>query len=416
MADERVGVDRGWWVVAGLFLVLTVSSGFGFYNLSVYMNVLAAELGFAISQVSVAVSLFFVVGGVAGIGVAHLMERFDVRWIMIAGAALGALGLGLSASATSLAELYALYLLFGIGNSGVSIVVSTTLVTRWFPGKRRSVALSVASTGLSMGGVILTPLCARLLNDMSAVVVMPWFGAAFFFLIVPVVLAVIRDGRVRAPLGTSGPVAEGWTYRDAVASRFFRLFTAAYVLCMASQVGGISHLYNHAETTVDYLIAATAVQTLSAMSILSRIVGGFVLQSLSVRWFTLANLIGQGVGLGLLALAENTAMVLTGAAVFGATVGNLLMLHPLWLAQAFGARAYPRIFSVSNAFTVLGVAAGPMLLGLLYDAAGYRLAFGVAVATTLGAVALLMLAGPGADEGGAPLEQPRRAQSGETLV
>ena len=35
----------GWYVVAGLFVVLTISSGLGFYNLSVYMNVLAAAKG-----------------------------------------------------------------------------------------------------------------------------------------------------------------------------------------------------------------------------------------------------------------------------------------------------------------------------------------------------------------------------------
>ena len=91
-AMTQQGFDRGWFVVAGLFLVLTISSGFGFYNLSVYIAVLAAEQGFAISQVSVAVSLFFVVGGVAGIGVAQLLDRFDVRWIMVGGAALAGVG------------------------------------------------------------------------------------------------------------------------------------------------------------------------------------------------------------------------------------------------------------------------------------------------------------------------------------
>ena len=402
---------QGWLVVGGLFLVLTVSSGFGFYNLSVYLNVLAAEQGFAISRISVAVSLFFVVGGVAGIGVARLMERFDVRWIMIGGAALGGLGLGLSATATSLFELYVLYLLFGMGNSGVSIVVSTTLVTRWFPGRDRSVALSVASTGLSMGGVILTPLCARLLNDWGAAVMMPWFGVAFFLGIVPVVLAVIRDRRVLVSKDGGVVIAEGWTYQDAVASRFFRMFTASYVLCMASQVGGISHLYNRAETVVDYLTAATAVQVLSVMSIVSRIVGGFIVRRVSLRWFTLANLIGQGIGLGLLALAGSAAMLLTGAAVFGATVGNLLMLHPLWLAEVYGARAYARIFSVSNAFTVIGVAGGPILLGLLYDASGYRLAFGVGVAGTLGAALLLIMAGPGTAAGADRRDDPSPAWS-----
>ncbi len=191
-ADLTLGVYHGWWIVAGLFFVLTISSGFGFYNLSVYMNVLANARGFAIADVSIAVSLFFVVGGVTGMWVAVLIQRFDVRWVMIGGAALGGLALGLIGSVTELWQLYLVYGLFGIGNSGVSIVVATTLVTRWFPGPNRSVALSIASTGLSMGGVLLTPLSAWLLNRWGMETAIPWFGFAFFVLIVPVAWWLMR--------------------------------------------------------------------------------------------------------------------------------------------------------------------------------------------------------------------------------
>ena len=45
-----------------------------------------------------------------------------------------------------------------------------------------------------------------------------------------------------------------------------------------------------------------------------------------------------------------------GAGIFGFTVGNLLMLQPLMLAQAFGVMDYPKIFSFSQAVTTVGVA------------------------------------------------------------
>lgn len=388
-------VFYGWWIVAGLFVVLTVSSGFGFYNLSVYMNVLAEARGFSVSHISVAVSLFFVVGGVAGIGVARLLERFDVRWIMIAGAALAGVALAMTGYATSLPWLYGLYALFGIGNTGVSIVVSTTLVTRWFPGRERSVALSVASTGLSLGGVLITPISARLLSTIPLETVLPGFGLLFFLVILPVALWIVRDPP--APVRSIGTQAEpqmpGWRYTDAVRSRFFVLLTAAYVLCMGAQVGGIAHLYNHAEGQAGYLVAANAVQVLTLMSIVSRIGGGFVVTRLSIRWFTLGNLALQTVGLGLLAVAGSTSLVLIGAAVFGATVGNLLMLHPLWLADAFGVAAYPRIFSLSNAFTVLGLATGPVMLGVLHDLYDYRWSYSAAALLSCGAFGLLFIAG-----------------------
>jgi predicted MFS family arabinose efflux permease len=77
----------------------------------------------------------------------------------------------------------------------------------------------------------------------------------------------------------------------------------------------------------------------------------------------------------------------------GATVGNLLMLQPLWLAQAFGVKAYARIFSLSNAIAVAGVAGGPVVLGVLFDVADYRAAYLAAAASSLFAAVLMFLAG-----------------------
>jgi predicted MFS family arabinose efflux permease len=85
--------------------------------------------------------------------------------------------------------------------------------------------------------------------------------------------------------------------------------------------------------------------------------------------------------------------VIAGAALFGSTVGNLLMLHPLWLAEGFGVRAYAKIFSLSNALTVVGVAGGPTLLGVVFDAVDYRAAYLAAVGASLLAFAALTAAG-----------------------
>jgi len=298
-------------------------------------------------------------------------------------------------------QLYGLYLLFGIGNSAVSIVTSTTLVTRWFPGRNRGVALSVASTGLSMGGVVLTPLSARLFNDLGVDAVMPWLGFTFFAVIVPVVVLVLRP-RPEAHSGVGSlPMDQGWAFGPAIRSRFFMLITFGYVLCMGAQVGGISHLYNRAEGEVGYAVAATAVQALTIMSILCRLLGGLLVNRLSLRAFTLANLIGQGVGLVLISLAESATGILIGAGLFGATIGNLLMLHPLWLAEAFGVRDYPRIFSLSNALTTIGVAGGPSLLGFLYDFRGYEFAYLFAAGMSVLACVVMFGAGSGPEgEGG----------------
>ena len=162
---------------------------------------------------------------------------------------------------------------------------------------------------------------------------------------------------------------------------------------MGSQVGAIAHLYNRAQQVADFRSAAAAVQALTLMSILGRFFGGWIVTRIAIRPWTLCNVVGQAIGLATVATAQGPLQVIVGAAVFGSTVGNLLMLHPLWLADAFGATAYARIFSLSNAVSVLGVAVGPALMGVVFDAYDYRLAYLMAVGGSAAAFLVLLAAG-----------------------
>lgn len=388
--SNRVGY--GWIIVAAMFFMQTVSSGLGFYNMSVYMADFADRLALPLAQVSFAVTLFFIVGGVAGMQVARLMERIHVRWIVVWAALLAGVSLSSVALASELWQIYVLFVLYGIGYTGTSLVVATTLVTQWFPGPNRSVALSIASTGLSFGGVVVTPATAYLFNSLGAPATLPWLGLAYVVLIVPLALWVIRP----APrLRSSEMAAEtgGWSYARAIRTRFFILLSAGYVFAQGSQVGGISHLYNRVTEMADFTVAATAVQVLTICSILGRFAGGWVVMYVPIRPFTLANLVLQMAGLGTIAMADNASMVLLGAGLFGVSIGNVLMLQPLWLAEAFPASIYPRVFALGNAATLVGVALGPFVLGAAYDVAGYVVSYGVAVGLCATAFLIISAAG-----------------------
>ena len=54
---------------------------------------------------------------------------------------------------------------------------------------------------------------------------------------------------------------------------------------------------------------------------------------------------------------------------------------------------YPKLFSLANAFTVLGLAVGPVMMGVLHDLYDYGWAYGVAVAVSACALLLLFFAG-----------------------
>ena len=155
--DQDSQVYYGWKIVAAIFVLLTFTSGLSFYNHAIYLNALAAQPSFTVGIASMSVSIFFLTGGVTGLFVARWVEVYDPRISITAGAVMSFISLSVIAYVETTLQLFLVYGLFGAGFSASSLIPATTLVTRWFK-KRRAMALSIASTGLSLGGVILTPL------------------------------------------------------------------------------------------------------------------------------------------------------------------------------------------------------------------------------------------------------------------
>ncbi len=406
MPGAKPSIFYGWYIVAGALVVMTVSAGFGFYNLSVYLDAFVVERGFSVGYTSGATAAFFVSSGISGLLVGWLIERYDPRWTIVTGALLSAFVMSAAGWVSELWHLYFFYILFGIGYSACALLPCTTLVARWFE-RRRSVALSIASTGLSLGGILLTPVSAEMIERLGLGGAAPWLGTGMFLGIAPVAVLLFRPSPAAMGLAPDGdpphdastgaaPAASGVPYDVAVKSRFFIFATIAFMASMMAQVGSIAHQFSLvAGRSGDKDTAALAVSIMAGASITGRLIGGWALPHVSSRIFMGSLLVGQAVALSFYAFAATPTAMLVVAGMFGITVGNLLMMQPLLIAEAFGTVAYARIYSTSQLFTTLGVASGPAVFGLVYEAAGgYAASFLYGAAASIIALAALFLAGP----------------------
>jgi cyanate permease len=195
--------------------------------------------------------------------------------------------------------------------------------------------------------------------------------------------------------GAATVAPSGTPFHEAVRSRFYVGITVGYVLALGSQVGGIQQLVRLAEERTDKGTAAVATIFVAGTSVIARLVGGRVVTSVPMVAFTAALAALQMVALAGIAFASSTAALLGAIILFGATIGNILMLQPLLIAERFGVRDYPRIFSRSQFLTMFGVAGGPLLLGWLRDnAGGYRTSYLVAAGCSLVGAGVLLWGGP----------------------
>lgn len=401
---RRRGADRfpGRRVVAGCFVVLTISSGLGFYGLAVYLNAFANERGWPVASISLATTLFFFVGGLLGVVAARLIAVRDVRHVIVAGGLIGGGALAVLGRVEARWQLYLVYAVFAFGFAGAGLVPATTVVTRWYH-LRRSVALSVASTGLSVGGILVTPLAKWLIDERGLADATPWLAVAWVLGIVPVTLWLIRPDPAALGWLPDGErvgdgaafTARGTAFADAVRTKFYVAVAVGYVLVLGAQVGGIQQLVRLVEERTDAGTATVATIALAGMSVLARLAGGRLATRLALMPFTVGLAALQAVSLIAVALADGRVALIAGIVVFGATVGNLLMLQPLLVAEHFGVRDYARIYSRVQLVGIVGTAGGPLLLGWLHDhGGGYRTSYLVAAVCSAAGAVVLWSGGP----------------------
>ncbi|MSO15486.1 MAG: MFS transporter [Ilumatobacteraceae bacterium] len=392
----------GWWVVGGCFTVLFFSSALGFYGMSVYLNAFSKELGWKISSLSIATTFFFLVGGITNMLVARLIAKFDVRILIYIGAVVGAGSLYMLGHVSEKWHLFVVYGVFAVAWSCSGLTTATTVVTRWFHTKRAP-GIAAASSGLSMGGVVLTPIIKKLIDAKQMSGASPYLALIWFVgMCVPAYLLIRPDPLALnwMPDGLPKPenhISElpGVSLADAVRTKFFWVVTIGYVLVMGSQVGAIQQIVKLVEERTSPGTAALATSVLSGASVVFRLLGGRIIPKFPLAKFMVFIAVMQGIAIILIGQMESTIPLMLAIGLFGAMVGNVLMMQSLLIAERFGVKDYPRISARSGLVSLSGTAIGPILIGTIRDSSGgYTVPYLVAGCLSLVGALIFTTSGP----------------------
>ena len=378
---------------------MAIASGLGFYNASVYLEFIVAQRGIPVAVGSAATATFFVSFGLVGVPISRWIAERDPRPVILAGAVVGGLALLALGRAETTGMLVLAFATLGVAFSAISFVPGTVLINRWFD-RRRALALTLATTGLSIGGIVITPLTAGAIERDGLGATTPWLALTWTLGVVLVTLALIRpfpaalghepDGDP-APETPPAPVT-GLTPGEVYRTATFRWLTLGVTLLMLSQVGALAHLYGIGVDRVGAATASTAVSTVAASSVVGRFLGIWVLRHLDALRFTIGLAGLQVLSMALLAVDGGRPGLLLATALFGLSVGNLLVLVPVVTVETFGIKPYAQVYAMSQLLGTLGIATGPILFGALRDATGsYTPGAGAAAAVSLTATGLLLL-------------------------
>jgi MFS family permease len=192
LSDSPGRIFYGWWIVI-IGCILDAVKG-GTYNtgFTLYFLPVLNEMQLSRAATSLPFSLAKLESALEGPIVGYLIDRFDVRVMLVLGTLLAGFGFIL----LSFTHSYVLFLLVFIGpvTTGFQIGfnhATLAAVNHWFR-RKRGLAMSIVQTGQAIGGVVIFPLVA------FAVLTLGWRTAALLsgfgvLLLLPLALVVRRS-------------------------------------------------------------------------------------------------------------------------------------------------------------------------------------------------------------------------------
>jgi MFS family permease len=152
----------GWVIVAAGAFISCVAFG-AIFALPVYLQPMAEDTGWTRAGISGAMTIAFIVMGLAGFAAGALSDRIGARPIVLVGGVLVGLGLFLASQATDVLLFQLAYgglLGAAVGSFGPPITATTL---SWFD-KHRGLAISLSSIGIGIAPMIFTPLATILIE------------------------------------------------------------------------------------------------------------------------------------------------------------------------------------------------------------------------------------------------------------
>ena len=375
-------VFYGWWIVAIGCIQDAVKGGTFNTGFTVYFLPILNELNLSRAATSLPFSLAKLESTLAGPLAGYLIDRFDIRVMLVLGTAMAGIGFVLLAFTHS--YLFFLIMFIGPVTTGFQLGfnhATLAAVNHWFR-RKRGLAMAIVQTGQSIGGVVILPLVAL------ALLTLGWRAAAFFsgigvLLLLPLTLLVHRspesmgllpDGE-RRPASEAGPGrvysdvdGHEFTTKEAIRTPTFWLLSAFHSLRNIPYSGVTVHLVPLLVWKgLDEPMAAFFVGLTAFATVIVRPVTGWLGDRQSKRRIGSWGVFLGAAGLVVLAMSDGSAWSLLLFAVLFSFGDGINSVTWALVGDCFGRTHFATIRGWIGMLQSLASMPAAVLTGFIYD-------------------------------------------------
>lgn len=364
----------GWVIVAAGAVITCLAMG-AMFALPVYLQPIADETGWTRAGISGAMTVGFIVMGVAGFIWGTLTDRIGARPVILVAAVLLGLGLFLASRATDLLMFQIAYggLIGASGGAFFAPLIATTL--GWFH-KHRSLAVSLVSLGGGIAPMTMTPLATVLIANYGWRNAMMMTAIAAVALIIPAAFLIRRAPMVMAEAPSPGsdvaPAEPAPTNMGAIFRKpQFFILAGVFFLCCAAHSGPIFHTVSYAMLCGASALAAASIYSVEGFAgLFGRVIFGVLADRIGVKRVIVAGLALQAIGIYSYIYVSELPHFYMLAMVLGLVYGGVMPLYSVLARDYFGPNVMGTVLGGITMTSSIGMAFGPLGGGWLFDTFG----------------------------------------------
>ena len=391
---DQLSRGQAYAMLGGAALMMTLAMGIR-QNLGLFQAPASQELGIAISDFALAISVQQVAWGLSQPFAGVLADKYGTRWVSLIGSALFIAGLLLMATAQSaLPIVVGGGVLIGIALACTTSGITANIAARVVRPERRTLAFGLVSAAGSVGTMLTAPIAAYLLNHdgwRTAV----WAFAILALAMLPAAFIGSRSDKLPNSLSTDRELTLAGALDEARQHSGYVVMAAAFFVCGLQLVFLTTHLPTYlAQCGMDASYSALALMLIGGFNILSSWVFGWLGDRYPKRLLLGAIYLLRSVALALFFMYPPTplSVVLFGAAMGTLWLGVIPLVNGL-VVQIFGLRFLSTLTGIAFLSHQAGSFLGAWGGGYLFDLMGnYDLAWkiGVLIGLIAGTAQLLM--------------------------
>ncbi len=372
MTDLHVPDSRYAWTRLAASIALATIGGIGLWAGVVVLPFIQTEFGIDRAGASLPYTMTMIGFALGGVLMGKVADKFGIMVPMMFSSVMLAIGFVAAALAPNywsyIAASSCLIGLFGCATTFGPLVADVSL---WFQ-KRRGIAVAIVASGNYLAGTIWPPILTRAIQSYGWRTSFIFIGITCVVLMLPLSLMLRRRSPTvdRISPVTSSKTTDGTLYTQGL------LMLAGLACCVAMAMPQVHIIAYCGDLGFGPLAGAQMLSVMLGCGVVSRLASGFLADKIGGIGTLIIGSTLQCLALLFYIPFNGLTSLYLVTALFGLAQGGIVPSYALIVRDHFPAKEAGTRISLVLTMTVLGMALGGWLSGVIFDTTGsYKMAF-----------------------------------------